>query len=403
MWFHYRARRKDGTTDAGYLEATGLQQAKDDLKSRYVAILELKIEDSKNAPSKKRIKIKSDLLVGFYRRLPTMLGAGLALASSLEFLAQSEADPNLSEAIELISRGVAGGQRLSNAMSHPRIADNFPKVVLGMVALGENTGALVDTLTRVADLAETQQRLRRTVMSALTYPAFLFLGIIAMTMFFTLVLAPGDKSLFASLGGELPLPTRMLIAFGDFLRNPFLMGGSLALLVGGVLLFRWRLQRDEFLRSWVDTALLRLPIVGELVSKTISAQMLYVISTGLQVGMAISSALFLARDVCTNTVLRQRFDKALAGFKDGEDLAEVLAQHEVFPMMVTSMVQMGMEVGNLELILGRISVMYEEDVTQALATATQLAEPFLLAFAGALSAFLALGTLLPIINVVNQL
>lgn len=405
MWFQYRAKKGDGGVETGYLEARDLEAAKKQLQGRFVAIFELKAQENRAAESRacKPLRVSSDALVGFYRRLPTMLGSGLSLAPSLNFLAESESDPQLQKAIEIISQGVSSGLKLSSAMAQPQVRPLFSQVVLGLVALGENTGALTEAMLRVADLAEAQQRLRRSILSALTYPAFLFLAILGMGAFFILVLAPGDEGLFSALGTELPWPTRMLTSFSKVLRSPGWLIAAALLLAAAVWLFRRAFQQDPNFRRQVDARLLEVPLVGSLLQKTVSAQMLYVISTGLQVGMPTTGALQLARDVCTNTALQKGYDRAIAAFREGNDLAEVLRQEEVFPMMVTSMIAMGLEVGNLEIILARISQMYEEDVDQALTAATRLAEPLLLAFAGLMSAFLALATLLPIIQVANNL
>lgn len=403
MWFKYKAKKGDGSTQTGYLSATNSTEAKKQLAEKFVALLELSQQDKSDVATEKPFRVAADGIAGFFRRLATMLNAGMPLAQSLDYLADSESDQQLAGALEQIHFQVSSGQRLSMAMTLPAVRGLFSRVMVGLVQLGENTGALVDSLLRIAELCETQMRLRRAVVSALTYPAFLFLAIIAMGLFFTLVLAPGDASLFSALGSELPWPTQFMISLSHKLRSPYWMIGTLAFLVLAYTVFVRRLRSDEAFRLRLHAALLRLPVVGPLILKTVSAQMLYVLSCSLQVGMPTSEALKLAREVCTNLQFRGRFDRALEDFRGGVDLGEALQAHEVFPHLVISMVHMGLEVGNLEIVLGKISAMYEEDVTASLTSATQLAEPLLLAFAGAMSAFLALATLLPIINVVNTL
>ncbi len=403
MWYKYRVKKQDGSTETGYLNASNQKEAQKQLKEKFVAILELNEQGKDHKGGDKPYKVSPDVVTGFFRRLATMLHAGMPLAQSLDYLASSESDQQLAKALEKIYEEVSTGQRFSVAMCQPLVKNLFSNVMVGLIQLGESTGALVDSLFRIAELCETQLRLKRAVVSALTYPAFLFLAIIAMGLFFTLVLAPGDATLFASLGSELPWPTQVMINLSKILRNPVAVLG----IVGGVgflvWLFIWKMRRDEGFRRMIHRRLLSIPVVGGLVRKTVSAQMLYVISCALQVGMTTSDALKLAREVCVNLEFRQRFDDALKAFRDGDDLSEALERYEVFPHLVVTMIQMGLEVGNLEIVLGKISVLYEEDVTNSLTAATQLAEPLLLAFAGAMSAFLALATLLPIINVVNTL
>ncbi|MFN8613452.1 MAG: type II secretion system F family protein [Vulcanimicrobiota bacterium] len=403
MWYKYRAKKGDGGIETGYLNAPNLADAKKQLNQKFVAILELNEQDKDHKRGTKPYKVAPDVVAGFFRRLATMLHAGMPLAQSLDYLSNSESDQQLAKALEEIFQDVSTGQRFSVSMTRPMVRPLFSNVMIGLVQLGESTGALVDSLFRIAELCETQLRLKRAVVSALTYPAFLFMAIIAMGLFFTLVLAPGDAALFGSLGSELPWPTQAMISVSHIISNPFYDAAILGGAVVAVLLFRSKLRRDERFRMLVHARILAFPVIGSLVRKTVSAQMLYVISCALQVGMTTGDALKLAREVCNNLEFRQRFDDALKAFRDGDDLAEALERYEVFPHLVLTMIQMGLEVGNLEIVLGKISVLYEEDVTQSLTAATQLAEPLLLAFAGAISAFLALATLLPIINVVNTL
>lgn len=403
MWYKYRAKKGDGSTETGYLNAPNLADAKKQLTQKFVAILELNEQDKDHKKGTKPYKVPPDIITGFFRRLATMLHAGMPLAQSLDYLACSESDQQLAKALEEIFQDVSTGQRMSVAMTRPMVKNLFSNVMVGLVQLGESTGALVDSLFRIAELCETQLRLKRAVVSALTYPSFLFMAIIAMGLFFTLVLAPGDAALFGSLGSELPMPTQMMINLSKILRSPFWMIS----IIGGtfltVFIFLRKLRHDDNFRLMIHRRILKIPVIGGLVRKTVSAQMLYVISCALQVGMTTSDALKLAREVCSNMEFRHRFDEALKAFRDGDELSEALERYEVFPHLVLTMIQMGMEVGNLEIVLGKISTLYEEDVTQSLTSATQLAEPLLLAFAGAMSAFLALATLLPIINVVNTL
>ncbi|MBS2038574.1 type II secretion system F family protein [bacterium] len=403
MWYRYRAKKGDGGLETGFLNAPNLTDAKKQLNQRFVAILELNEQDKEGRRGSKPYKVAPDVVTGFFRRLATMLHAGMPLAQSLDYLASSESDPQLTKALEELYQDVSTGQRFSVSMTRPMVRNLFSNVMVGLVQLGENTGALVDSLFRIAELCETQLRLKRAVISALTYPSFLFLAIIAMGLFFTLVLAPGDAALFGSLGTELPLPTKMMIELSHIISNPFWVCGILGGTALTVTIFMRQLRRNDRFRLEIHRRLLGVPVIGGLVRKTVSAQMLYVISCALQVGMTTGDALKLAREVCTNLEFRQRFDDALKAFREGDDLAEALERYEVFPHLVLTMIQMGLEVGNLEIVLSKISVMYEEDVTQSLTSATQLAEPLLLAFAGAMSAFLALATLLPIINVVNTL
>lgn len=349
------------------------------------------------------IRVKQERLVPFFRRLATMMKSGVNAANAFEFLAQGEDDPNLAEALELVTQMVMSGHTISSALASPRLKLVFDPTVIGMFRVGEQTGGLTEVAERLADLLEKQQRLRREVVSAMTYPAALLLVIGVVAAIFIVVLGPRDSGLFAMFDSELPWPTEVLVNGADVLKSPAWLGGALALLVGFCFWFRSRWRSTPSFRLTVDSLLLEIPLIGILIQKIESARMLYVIATATEVGIPMVRSLDLAHHVCGNAQLKTRFSDAFKLFRNGTELDEALERMEVFPQMVTSMIRLGLEAGSLDQILAKISVTYEEDVHTTLSNTTRMLEPLLLSFAGLLAGFLALATLLPIIEVANKL
>ncbi|MCA9790426.1 MAG: type II secretion system F family protein [Candidatus Eremiobacteraeota bacterium] len=349
------------------------------------------------------IRVKEETLVPFFRRFATMLRAGVNAAQALEFLAEGEDDPRMANALDILCVGVHSGRTIAVSMSQHRLSRIFSPIVVGMVRLGEQTGGLIDVTEKLADLVERQQKLRREVVAALTYPSALMLIMCLVGAIFVVVLGPRDQGLFGSFGQELPLPTEILMKASEFLRSPFWLFGSLGLVLGSLWAVRYRWQHSPKFRLHLDTLFLDIPALGTLIQKVESARMLYVISTATQVGIPMMTALNLSVEVCGNTHIREQFHDALKLFRNGVDLDEALQRMQVFPNMVTSMVRLGMESGQLDTVLASVSRAYEEDVSTTLSNTTKMLEPLLLSFAGLMAAFLALATLMPIIQLANKL
>lgn len=349
------------------------------------------------------IRVHTDTLVPFFRRLSAMLAAGINVARSLDFLSMSEDDPKLAEALRLLVKQVNAGHQVSRALKAPRLRELFTQTTVSMLMVGEQTGALSDVIEKTADLQEKQQKLRREFIGALTYPAVLGCMICLVALIFVFVLGNKDQGLFAMFGGNLPWPSKVLVSAAEYLRNPGKLLLGIGVLAGIGLAFWTKLKTDKGFRLRFDSLVLTLPVFGPVVAKVSSARMLYVISASVAVGIPMSKALSLALEVCDNTAMRERLDRSIILFREGNDLAECLEKNDVFPKLVTSMLHTGLETGQVDVILGKLSNNFEEDVSQTIADATRLAEPILLGFSGAVAGFLALATLMPIIQLVNHL
>lgn len=348
------------------------------------------------------IVVKPALLVPLFRRLSAMLSAGISVSRSLDFLAGSEDDPKLTQALDYMVRQIQGGRSLSKTMRSNRLELIFPPIIVSLIAVGEQTGGLVAVMEKLADLTEKQQRLRREFVSALAYPCVLAVVMTLVAITFVLILGPRDQGLFSMFGGKLPWPTELLVSFSNFLRRPDLI--AVALLAVGACLhyFRKRVREDNDFAIAVDARILTIPVVGPLLLKTAAARMLYVLAAAVSVGIPVTKSLTLASTVCGNREVKLRLDRAIADFQEGVELSMCLDNHKVFPRLVTCVVHTGLETGKLDPLLAKLSDNFEEEVSATLADATRLAEPILLAFSGIVATFLALATLLPVIQLATK-
>lgn len=403
MEFYYHVVTKDGRRDEGILNARNHVLAREKLLSEHASILKL-VEAEKGASAVSK-PFRSNLanVAVFFRRLSTLLGAGVQLADSLDFLIESEDDPGLREATKELAHNVMSGHNLSGAMRGARFKYIFDPVTIGMVQMGEQTGQLQPVVDKIANQLERNLKLSRSLISTLTYPAVLFVVIVCMGLLFTMVLGPGEGGLFEAFGEQIPWPTRVVQEVSLIIKNPFLVGGIVITLVGSVIAAKKYLEANAVARMRVHALLLQTPMLGTLVQKTECSRLLYIMADGLSVGLPAVKCMAMARDTCSNDRMRQQFSRVIQTFSDGDELAHSFAIHGLFPNMVVSMLEVGVESGKLDLVMRQVCDTYEEDVQMTLDNVARLAEPLLLAFAGAMAAFLALATLLPIINMVNTL
>ena len=404
MEFYYRAITAQGERVTGHHTARTSAAARRELADRFASVLEVSEVGGKElAKRNKPFKVKPEAVAIFFRRMATMLNSGVPLADALNFMVTSEADEALGQAVDHLSRSVLGGRTLSGGMRDPRLSRVFDPVSIGMVSLGEQTGQLSRIMGKIADLKERQLSLTRSLISTLTYPAVLLCVIILIGLLFTLILGPGESGLFASFGQELPWPTKVVQQIASYVRRPWFVLPFVLLAAIGALAFAHYYKTSQAFRLRVDVLLCRLPLVGPLIQKIECARILYVMSDGLEVGLPAIQVLSMARDVCGNEKVKVELVGVLRRFADGSELTECLAQYDLFPQMVISMVEVGMESGKLDQVLGKACVGYEEEVQMALDNVSRLAEPLLLMFAGIMAGFLALATLLPIIKLTQSL
>lgn len=403
MQFYYKVATVDGRRDEGIIRSRNERRAREDLLRRYAKILVIKESHEAKELLLKPFKAPMAKVAVFFRRLGTMLGAGVQLADALEFLCESETDDGLREAIEFLSKEVMSGNSISGAMRKAKFRRVFDPVSIGMVQMGEQTGELTKVVDKIADQMERNLKLTRSIASAMTYPCVLFVVILLMGALFTLVLGPGEGGLFSAFGEEIPWATRVVQQVSEVVRRPWLIALGIGVLVSLFLTIKGYIGRNPTARMKFDATLLQLPLLGDLIHKAETARLLYVMGDGLSVGLPALKCMHMARDVCGNDKMRREFTRVITNFSEGETFADALNQASLFPHMVISMIEVGMESGKLDIVMNQVCVNYEEDVQMTLENVTRLAEPLLLAFAGAMAAFLALATLLPIINMVDTL
>lgn len=332
------------------------------------------------------------------RQLATLVKAGMPLLRALHTISD-QVDPGpLRETFAVIARDVEGGIKLSEALS--RAPQFFQPFYVNMVRAGEVGGLLDEILLRLADLMEKDARLKARVKAALMYPAFVMLASFAILIVLMVFVVPTFVGMFAELGSALPLPTQILVTVATIMRTWW--WAALAAAFGLGLLFRM-CARSPTGKRVLDRMIYHAPIFGTLVQQLLIARFARTFGTLLSSGVPILSALSTVRATVTNSVMDDALGDVAQSLKVGESLARPMELSGVFPPLVSRMIALGEETGQLDKMLVQLAASYEEQVDVALGGLTQLIEPVLIVFVGGIVGFIVIAMFLPMMSLTKIL
>jgi len=323
----------------------------------------------------KQVSLK-DLAI-MARQLATMVASGLSLLRALTILAGQTENPKLARALAAIRTQVETGSALSEAFA--RQGTMFPPIMIHLVRAGEIGGFLDQSLESIAKMFEADVKLRQTIKSALTYPVVVLVMAVVAVIAMLIFIVPIFKSMFADLGGELPLPTQVLVVLSE---NMAWIGPLL--LVAGIA-GSWWWSKNKYVdavRARVDPVRLKFPVFGPLTKKIAIARFARNFSTLTRSGVPILQALAVVADTSGNWVVEQAIRKVQDSVRSGRSIAGPLAEEPVFPPMVVQMIAVGEDAGSLELMLGKIADFYDDDVQSTTEQLTSLIEPLMIGVIG---------------------
>ncbi|WP_411720678.1 type II secretion system F family protein [Mycetocola sp.] len=340
----------------------------------------------------KKVGLK-DLAV-MSRQMATMISAGLSLLRTLSILTEQSENPTLGKTLDQVRIEVESGASLSATLAkHPVI---FPPLMINLVRAGETGGFLEDSLEAVAENYEKEVKLRGTIKSAMTYPVVVLimalLGVVGMLIF----IVPVFKTMFEGLGGQLPLPTQVLV----WLSAIMVWLGPVLLVVVIVFSIWWGKNRhSERVRKVVDPIKLKLPVFGALMTKIAIARFSRNFSTMMTAGVPILQALTIVGSTSGNWVIERALVQVQESVRQGQTIAGPLSQEPVFPSMVTQMISVGEDAGSLETMLAKIADFYDQEVESTTQQLTALIEPLMIAFMGVVLGGMIVALYLPIFNI----
>jgi len=394
--FGYKVRSQQGSVLTGTMEAGEQRMVVDRLRRQRFIVLEIG-EIKKNALKdvldsinflKKRVRQKD--LVLFSRQLSTLIGAGVPIVQGLTILLDQIDNPAFKEVISNVREDIESGTSITEALGrHPAV---FGELYVNMVRAGELGGILDAILERLSGYLEAAATLRGKIKSAMVYPAAISLVAGAVTTFLIIVVVPAFVKIFQQAGAELPLPTQMLLMFSNFLKRYiiFLIIGLIVFIVG-----LRQYYKTEAGSMRIDRLLLRLPIFGVLIRKVAVAKFTRTFGTLVKSGVPILQALETVARTSGNRVIEKAVLQAKEAIRGGERISEPLRTSGAFPPMVTQMISVGEETGNLDAMLSKIAEFYEQEVDAAVAGLTSLIEPVVVVFMGVIIGAIAISMYMP--------
>jgi type IV pilus assembly protein PilC len=343
-------------------------------------------------------KVKTRDVVIMTRQFATMINAGLPLVQALDILAKQSDNKTMQSTLQEVLHDVESGKTLADGMSdHTKV---FTPLYVNMVAAGETGGILDTILLRLAVFLEKAEALSRKIKGAMIYPAVI--GVVALSAIIVLLLfvIPTFQQMFASFDQALPLPTRIVIMASDTLQSYWwALGGAV---VGGVFLFRQWIATPSGRLTW-DRFVLRLPIFGNLARKGSVARFTRTLGTLLSSGVTILDGLEITARTSGNRVIHDAIMDSRNSIAGGESISEPLKVSGVFPPMVTQMINVGEETGDLDGMLTKIADFYDEEVDAAVESLLKAMEPLMIVILGTVVGGMIVAMYLPIFGIINTM
>ena len=397
--YTYKVRDRTGNLVSGSLiadsEALVLQRLREmgftplDVAKEKQKVGQIKIELRPG-----RVKLKE--LAVFCRQFATMVNSGLPILRALAILADQTESEALAKVITQVRMDVEQGASLSIAMGkHPKA---FNDLFIAMVKSGETGGVLDDVLLRLADMIEKEVKLRGKIKSAMTYPIAVVCLVVLIMSAMLLFVVPQFKSIFDSLGGTLPLPTRILLGMSNIVKKDWYL--IIGAAVGLSFAFK-RFKNTESGRARVDALKLKTPVFGPLFHKTALSRFSSTLGMLLKSGVPILQALDIVSDTVNNKVIARAVVDTQASVREGDSIAKPLSKHPVFPAMVVQMLSVGEETGQIDTMLGKVAQFYNEEVEAQVDALTSLIEPLLIAVIGGCVGAAVVALYMPMFNIIK--
>ncbi|MFZ9753472.1 MAG: type II secretion system F family protein [Cyanobium sp.] len=344
-----------------------------------------------------KITVKEKAL--FASKLSAMVDAGVPIMRSLDLMRRQQKSPLFRRALSAMTDEVNQGGSLGNAMRRwPKVFDSLS---IAMVEAGEAGGVLDETLKRLAKLLEENARLQNQIKSALGYPVIVLVVAILVFLGMTMFLIPTFAEIFDQLGAKLPAFTQMMVDFSKLLRSSFSLLLVLLLLV--LVFFFNRYYASPSGRRSVDGQMLRLPLFGDLLQKTASAQFCRTLSSLSSAGVPIMMALDILTETATNAVVRDSIRGSRTDISEGVPLSTALASKRVFPEMMVSMLAIGEETGEMDSMLSKVADFYEDEVSNTVKALTAMIEPVMIVIVGVIVGSILIAMYMPMASVFENI
>ena len=389
----------------GEIEALNNAEAAHKLKDQKVIITKLKVAKKKKAVVKKDKKsfsfgtgIKAQEILIFCKQFATMLRAGLPVLNTLEMLEGQTTRPPMKKVIQSIKKDLESGNALSKCFEkHPKI---FDTVVVNLIKAGEASGKLDTFLQKIVVSLEKREKIKSQIKSALFYPGVLFSVAILVTVFMLMNVVPTFVNMYEGMGmgDDLPTPTAVIMSMSEFVRS----SGGLFLLIFIILFvvgFKYLMTKNYNIKKAWHKTMLKLPVFGNLINKSILAKVSLVLGNLNQAGVDLIESIDIAKSVTDNVVVIEALENIKKGVFSGETLTDLFGKEKIFPPTFSQLISVGEQTGSLDEMFGSVAIYYEEEFDVAVANLASLIEPIMIVFMGITIGGLMLAMYAPIFNV----
>lgn len=399
--YEYAVRDRAGKVVKGRIEAPN--QAAVANRLRTMGLAPISVSEVQTGGLQREISIPGmsdriglkDLAI-MARQLATMVSAGLALIRALAILAEQTENKALTKVLQQVRSDVEAGVAFSSALAkHSQV---FPPLMINMVRAGEVGGFLDEVLVSVAENFEDEVKLRGKIKSAMTYPVIVFIIAILAMIGMLLFIVPVFSGMFESLGGTLPLPTRILVWLSNFMKWAIV---PMAVALGAFMYWWSKHKNDQGVRERVDPWKLKVPVFGQIFRKLAVARFTRNFGTMIHAGVPILQALEIVGSTSGNVVIEHATRDVQDSVRRGESLAGPLAAHPVFPPMVVQMIAVGEDTGALDAMLQKVADFYDQEVEATTEQLTSLIEPIMIVVIGSIIGAMVIGLYMPIFGIFN--
>jgi len=337
----------------------------------------------------------------FIDHIRTMIHAGLSLTEALEVLSKELENKKLKKVIGQIKAGVEQGRQFSEVLAeHPKV---FPPIYVKMIASGEVSGKLEESLDQVVIQMQKTQELMSSIRGAMIYPAVILFAMSGIGVMMVTVVLPKMLEMFKEFDAELPTATKVLMAITDFMSKPANMIGLLLVIFLFILSFATGLKKSPPFKKMVHKFSLKLPIAGAIIKKINLARFSLTLSSLLKSTIPIVDATDITAETCGNVLYREALHEAAEKIKTGTPLSEILGDHSnLFPPMVTEMIMVGERTGEIDQLLNELANFYSKEVDKTMKNFTQIIEPVIILVLGVAVAGMAVAVIMPMYTLVQS-
>lgn len=392
--FNWEARTRTGGTQKGVMEAATVDIVEAQLKKYGFSNITIK------SPAKGfklpgfgsgSVKVETKDLVVFTRQFATMIDSGLPLVQCLDILSSQQENKGFKEVLIKVKESVESGSTFADALSkHPKV---FDQLFVNLVAAGEIGGILDTILNRLAAYIEKSMKLKKQIKGAMVYPITIMSIAVVVVGVILVFVIPTFAKMFADFGGELPAPTKIVIALSNFLIK------YIVVIIGGFYATVWAIKKyyaTPVGKKAIDRFALKAPIAGPLIRKVAVAKFTRTLGTMVSSGVPIMDGLDIVAKTAGNKIVEEAIYSVRQAISEGKTMAEPLAACGVFPPMVVQMISVGEATGAMDTMLNKIADFYDDEVDDAVGAMTAMMEPLLMVFLGTTVGGLVVAMYLPI-------